>query len=95
MILDNQMSSALCSALRDGQSIASGNGQAQVEIEHVLLGVLAQEGNVVALLRDINVDVNYVIRRLERESSMLPRALKEGQAALGERLEQALQVAFQ
>lgn len=95
MILDNQMSSALCSALRDGQSIASSNGQAQVEIEHVLLGVLAQEGNVVALLRDINVDVNYVIRRLERESSMLPRALKEGQATLGARLEQALQFGFE
>ena len=95
MILDHQMSSALCGALRDGQTLAQRNQQPEVQIEHVLLSVLAQESNVVALLRALNVDINYLIRRLDRDCSAFPKSNATAAPAAASRLEQALQLAFE
>lgn len=95
MILDHQMSSALCGALRDGQTLAQRNQQPEVQIEHVLLSILAQESNVVALLRALNVDINYLIRRLDRDCAAFPKSNATAAPAAASRLEQALQMAFE
>ncbi|MBQ9817414.1 MAG: AAA family ATPase [Proteobacteria bacterium] len=92
MILDNQMSSALCVALRDAQALAAKNRQDTVEIEHVLLSILAQEGSVLQLFRTNGIEVNYLIRRLEREVENFPKSFKKDvPPAMGSKVEQALQ----
>ncbi|MBR4985680.1 MAG: AAA family ATPase [Proteobacteria bacterium] len=91
MILDNQMSSAMCVALKDAQNLAQQNHQEMIEIEHVLLSILAQEGHVLNMFRSLGIDANYLIRRLERETENLPKSFKNTPAIPGMRLEQALQ----
>lgn len=91
MILDNQMSSALCTALRDAQNLAQQNRQEKIEIEHVLLSILAQEGNVLQMFKALSIDANYLIRRLERESENLPKSFKNNQPVPSSKLEEALQ----
>ena len=91
MILDNQMSSAMCVALKDAQNLAQQNRQEIIEIEHVLLSIFAQEGNVLNMFRSLGIDANYLIRRLERESENLPKSFKNSPAIPGTRLDQALQ----
>ncbi len=95
MILDNQMSSALCAALKDAQDLAQKNKQENVEIEHVLLSLLAVDGNVSRLFRDTGMDINYLIRRLEREVEGFPKSYKTNPAVAGSKLDQALQYAFE
>ena len=95
MILDNQMSSALCVALRDAQSLAVKHHHETVEIEHVLLSILAQEGGVLQIFRTNGIDVNYMIRRLERDVEDIPRSFKDnGVPGVGSNLEQALRFAL-
>lgn len=95
MILDNQMSSALCIALRDAQNLAAKNRQENVEIEHVLLSILAQEGNVLQIFRSYGIEVNYLIRRLERDVDDFPKTFKENCVpGIGSKVEQALQFAL-
>ena len=94
MILDHQMSSALCVAFKDAQALAQRNRQESVEIEHVLLSVLAQEGNALNLFRGMSVDVNYLIRRLEREVEGLPKTFKDNQVSASSRLDQAAHFAL-
>ena len=95
MIMDNQMSSALCAALKDAQSLAQKNQQETVEIEHVLLSLLAVDGNVSRLLRDSGVVTTYLVRRLEREVESLPKSYKSNPPVPGAKLDQALQFAFE
>ncbi len=94
MILDNQMSSALCVALKDAQNLAQKNRQETVEIEHVLLSILAQEGNAIPLLKQYLIDINYLIRRLEREVESFPKSMKDKPVSLGTKVEQALQFGY-
>ena len=92
MILDNQMSSALCVALKDAVTLAQRHQQTSVEIEHVLLSILAQEGNVLQIFRSNGIEVNYLIRRLERDVDGFPKTFnKDAQPAASSKLEQALQ----
>ena len=92
MILDNQMSSALCVALKDAVTLAQRHQQQSVEIEHVLLSILAQEGNVLQIFRSNGIEVNYLIRRLERDVDGFPKTFnKDAQPSASSKLEQALQ----
>ncbi len=75
MLMDNQYSAALASAISNAQSLAQKNKHDMIEIEHVLLGILAQDGNVVRILRELGLDVNYVIRRLERDMETNPKVM--------------------
>ena len=81
----------MCVALKDAQNLTQQNHQEIIEIEHVLLSVLAQEGNVLNMFRSLGLDPNYLIRRLERESENLPKSFKNTPATPSSRLEQALQ----
>ena len=90
MLLDMQISSALRAALSDAQSLAQRQRQDQVEIEHVLLAILAQEGIVLRMLRDMGLDINYLIKRLERESESYPRSMTDAVPYVSMRLDQAL-----
>lgn len=94
MILDHQMSSALCVSFKDAQALAQRNRQESVEIEHVLLSILAQEGNVLNMFRSQSIDVNYLIRRLEREVESFPKTFKEAQISASTRLDQAVHFAL-
>ena len=75
MILDSQMSVNLCTALSDALARAEREHHANVEIEHVLLAIIAQDSNGVALFRGMNVELSYLIHRLEREASRLPKTM--------------------
>ena len=74
MLMDNQLSGALASALTDAQKLAQKNKHEVIEIEHVLLGILSQDGGVIRILRELGLDVNYVIRRLERDMESNPKS---------------------
>lgn len=91
MILDNQMSSALCVALKDAQNLAQNNHQETIEIEHVLLSILAQEGAVLKMFNTLNINTSYLIRRLERETDSIPKSFRNSPALPSLKLEQALQ----
>lgn len=95
MILDNQMSVNLCTALEDALARAERERHANVEIEHVLLAIIAQDSNGVALLRGMNVEVSYLIHRLEREAGRLPKRMGDARQTPSSRLEQALGMAFE
>ncbi|MBQ9396382.1 MAG: AAA family ATPase [Proteobacteria bacterium] len=91
MILDNQMSSAMCVALKDAQTLAQNNHQETIEIDHVLLSILAQDGAVLKMFNTLNINASYLIRRLERETDSIPKSFKNGPALPSLKLEQALQ----
>ena len=95
MILDSQMSVNLCTALSDALARAEREHHANVEIEHVLLAIIAQDSNGVALLRGMNVELSYLIHRLEREASRLPKTMGGQRPTPSARLEQALGMAFE
>ena len=95
MILDNQTSVNLSAALEDAFARAERERHANVEIEHVLLAVMAQDSNGVALLRGMNVEVSYLIHRLEREVGRLPKRMGDARPTPSPRLEQALGMAFE
>lgn len=95
MILDNQMSANLCMTLHDGFKMAERDRLETVEIEHILLAIIAQNGNGLSLLRALNVDITYLIHRLEREASRFPKTMENKRPVASQRLEQALQTAFE
>ena len=95
MILDSQMSVNLCTALSDALARAEREHHANVEIEHVLLAIIAQDSNGVALFRGMNVELSYLIHRLEREASRLPKTMGGQRPTPSARLEQALGMAFE
>lgn len=95
MILDNQMSANLCAALADALSRAQRERHANVEIEHVLSAIVAQDANGASLLRGLNVDISYLTHRLERESGRFEKSLSGGRPMLSPRLEQALNASFE
>lgn len=90
MITNCQTSRAMCAALNDAQSLASKNRQEYVEIEHVLLCILAQEGNVLALLRDYRIDVNYLIMRLEQDVQNFSKSFNDSAPKISPKLDDAL-----
>ena len=61
-------------ALREAQAIATRRNHQQIDVEHLLAALLAQEQGIVpALLERAGVAVPAVIERVERELARLPQ----------------------
>jgi ATP-dependent Clp protease ATP-binding subunit ClpB len=66
-------------ALSAAQARATRNGQQNVDVEHVLLALLEQEGGLApAILRKANVPVDRLRARVETEVDRLPRVSGSG-----------------
>src|SRR2546421_12631164 len=60
--------------LRSAQSIASRHGQQQLDVEHLLLALLEQEGGLAqSVLAKADANLETVHRRLTQEVEKLPR----------------------
>ena len=91
MLMDTQLSAPLAAALHDAQSLAKKNNHELIEIEHVLLCILTQEGNVLNIFRDHGLDVNYIVRRLERDMQSYAKTFaKDSMPYTSTSLDQAL-----
>jgi len=65
-------------ALRDAHNLASERGQTQIDISHLTLALVLQEGGIVgALLEKIGADLSFLETELEKEITRLPRILGE------------------
>lgn len=84
-------------AIQDAQHIADQNGQQQIEPEHLLLALLAQEGGVVApILQKLGANPEALASRVQSEIDKMPRI--SGAAAgsyIGPRLKRALDIAME
>jgi ATP-dependent Clp protease ATP-binding subunit ClpB len=61
-------------AIRTAQSGALRNGNQQVDVEHFLIALLAQEGGLAqSVLKRVGVNVESVLPRLEQEIERLPK----------------------
>jgi len=77
-------------ALRDAHNLASERGQTQIDVLHLALALLLQEGGLVGtILEKLDVNTNFLETELEKEIVRLPRILGEvpfGQVALSQDL---------
>ncbi|MBU1102502.1 type VI secretion system ATPase TssH, partial [Patescibacteria group bacterium] len=65
-------------ALRDAHNLASERGQTQIDILHLALALVLQEGGiVVTLLEKLDVNLPMLEAELEKEITRLPRILGE------------------
>ncbi len=70
----NRFTEKLQDAVREAQSIAVRNGNQQVDVEHLLLALLDQEGGLTpSLLNKADVRVDTLRSRLEQEINRLPK----------------------
>ncbi len=76
MLLDNQFSHQLAEAFRLAQKSAGQKKHASVDLEHIVLMILCQNGNVAAMFRGLSLDVNYMMRRLEHELENCPKVFE-------------------
>jgi ATP-dependent Clp protease ATP-binding subunit ClpB len=61
-------------AVRSAQSLAVRNGNQQIDIEHLLLALLQQEGGLVpSILNKADINVDTLRRRLEQEIDRFPK----------------------
>jgi ATP-dependent Clp protease ATP-binding subunit ClpB len=61
-------------AVRGAQSIAVRNGNQQIDIEHLLLALLQQEGGLVpSILNKADINVDTLLRRLDQEIDRFPK----------------------
>ncbi len=77
-------------ALRDAHNFASERGQTQIDVLHLALALVLQEGGLVGtILEKLDVNANFLETELEKEIVRLPRILGEvpfGQVALSQDL---------
>jgi len=65
-------------ALRDAHNLASERGQTQIEILHLALALVLQEGGIIrTLLEKLGVNLTSLETELEKEITRLPRILGE------------------
>jgi len=92
----NKMTEKSQEALAAAQSLATRNGQQQVEVEHLLMALIEQDGGLAAkILGRVGVDMDALTRQLSEALSGLP-AVKgpgAGQIYLGARLRSVLELA--
>src|SRR5215510_4085192 len=70
----NRFTQKLQEALGAAQTLAVRYGNQQVDVEHLLLALLEQEGGLaVSILNKANVDVQAVLQRLDAELQKLPK----------------------
>jgi ATP-dependent Clp protease ATP-binding subunit ClpB len=70
----NRFTEKLQEGLRAAQGIASKNGQQQLDVEHLLLALVAQEGGLAqSILAKAGVNLEAVDRRLTEDLNRLPK----------------------
>ncbi|HML15482.1 MAG TPA: ATP-dependent chaperone ClpB [Bryobacteraceae bacterium] len=80
----NRFTEKLQDGLRAAQSLASKYGQQQLDIEHLLIALLEQDGGLApSILAKAGVDLKALHQRLEKELEKLPR-VSGSSAAMGQ-----------
>ncbi|MCE5313895.1 AAA family ATPase, partial [bacterium] len=83
-------------AVQDAQHIATQNGQQQIEPEHLLLALLAQDGGIVApILQKLGADPQALAARVQGDIANMPKV--SGVVAgsqMGPRLQRVFETAF-
>ena len=70
----NRFTEKLQEGIRAAQSIASRNGQQQLDVEHLLLALVEQEGGLAqSILAKAGVSLEAVDRRLTQDLDRLPK----------------------
>ncbi len=78
----NRLTEKSQEAIRDAQSIATTYGNQQVDVEHLLLAMLEQEGGLApSILMRADVPVENLHRRLKAEIEKLPKVSGSGTRA--------------
>ena len=90
----DKVSEQMNAALEHAAKYALEQNREQVEIEHVLLTIFLQEGNTLRILRELAIDINYLISRLQREIARLPAAFRASTPYPSITLSQALKISF-
>src|ERR1700722_3766001 len=68
-------------ALADAQRRASRGGQQQVDVEHLFLSLLEQDGGLApSILRKANINLDALRGRAEQEISRLPKVSTSGES---------------
>ena len=94
----NKLTERSQEAVGQAQTLATRFGQQQVEVEHLLLALLQQEGGLTEkILSRLDVDAGELRQRVESEISSLPsvKGPGAGQLYLGSRLREVLDRAQQ
>ena len=82
--------------MKRAQDLASKLGNQYVEIEHVMVSMLEQEGEGAKVLKNLGVDIKVLGRRLVDEIELLPKSYRrgrQGQVFVAKPLLQALEEA--
>ncbi len=70
----NRFTEKVQEAIRSAQGVTLRKGQQQVDVEHLMIALLDQQGGVVpTILRRANINVDNVRRRIEAEIEKLPK----------------------
>ena len=70
----NRFTEKMQDAVRSAQSIAVRNGNQQIDIEHLLLALLQQEGGLVpSILNKADINLDTLRRRLDQEIERFPK----------------------
>lgn len=70
----NRFTEKVQESIRSAQGVTLRNGQQQVDVEHLMIALLDQQGGVVpTILRRANVNVDSVRRKIEAEIEKLPK----------------------
>ena len=71
----NRFTEKLQDAVRDAQSIAVRNGNQQIDVEHLLLALLEQEGGLApSILNKADIRVDSLRSRIQQEIDRLPKS---------------------
>jgi ATP-dependent Clp protease ATP-binding subunit ClpA len=85
-------------AIQEAQNIAEEKNNQQIEVEHLLLALVRQEGGVVTpILQKLGVRPEMIAQQMEEEINRLPQVsgAVAGGAYVGPRLKSALDAAFE
>lgn len=77
----NRMTQKVQEAIMDAQNMAVRNSNQQVDVEHLLAAILAQDGGIgPAICRKADIDPGNVLRKVKDELERLPKVTIEGYA---------------
>jgi ATP-dependent Clp protease ATP-binding subunit ClpB len=84
-------------ALQEAKSIAERNSHQQIDVEHLLLALLAQkEGIVIPILQKLGANLDLIVSQLEEELKRIPKVTGggTGQVYLSSRLNEIFNMAW-
>lgn len=77
----NRMTQKVQEAMMDAQNMAVRNSNQQVDVEHLLAALLAQEGGIGAsICKKADIDPGNILRRVKDELNRLPKVTIDGYA---------------